>query len=304
MGLVEVIDLDTGEPAAAGRARHGRGHPVLPLPGVHAGVPLRHPRRRAPAPRRALTCSLAGVPATSRILGKAGQLLRVGGRMVTPRELVEACEALPGEPWPARFSARAQPRPRSSSAQRGHRRDAVGRGARAPHRADAGGLPIVCSLVGGAGAATLRRLRADLSRDHLHRRKDADMPGRDRLPDRRRRSSGRWPPRCARWPTSATCALERPADRHVQRPRPHRARVLHRHAAGALPARSPPTCSPAFLVITFFSALMIALRPLVPARRAVDRDPGRCSRRTSSSRTAWTTCAAGCSSTGCSRARS
>ena len=55
-----------------------------------------------------LTCSLAGIPATSKILGKAGDLLDVGGLMVTPRELVEACEALPGQPWPARFAARAR----------------------------------------------------------------------------------------------------------------------------------------------------------------------------------------------------
>jgi hypothetical protein len=61
-------------------------------------------RRLADAPLR---CSLAGVPACSRILGKAGQEIDVGDRIVTPRELVEACEALPGQPWPARFLARA-----------------------------------------------------------------------------------------------------------------------------------------------------------------------------------------------------
>ena len=52
IGLVEVIDLDTGEPAPRRRARDGRDHPVLPVPRLHAGVPLRHPRRRAAAPRR------------------------------------------------------------------------------------------------------------------------------------------------------------------------------------------------------------------------------------------------------------
>jgi hypothetical protein len=56
-----------------------------------------------------LECSLAGVPATTRILGKVDSLLRVGDHVVTTRELVEACEALPGEPWPARFAAHVAP---------------------------------------------------------------------------------------------------------------------------------------------------------------------------------------------------
>ncbi len=35
----------------AGRAGHGRGHPLLPVPRLHAGLPVRHPRcRQVPAP--------------------------------------------------------------------------------------------------------------------------------------------------------------------------------------------------------------------------------------------------------------
>jgi hypothetical protein len=52
-----------------------------------------------------MTCELAGVPATSRILGKADHLLRVGDEIITMRDLVEVVEDLPSQPWPARFGA-------------------------------------------------------------------------------------------------------------------------------------------------------------------------------------------------------
>jgi phenylacetate-CoA ligase len=53
-----------------------------------------------------LTCEVAGIPATSPVLGKADQILRLGPTdVVTPRELVEAVEALPSQPWPGRFRA-------------------------------------------------------------------------------------------------------------------------------------------------------------------------------------------------------
>jgi phenylacetate-coenzyme A ligase PaaK-like adenylate-forming protein len=45
-------------------------------------------------------CELAGIPATSQILGKADHLLHLGGtEVITPRQLVEAIEALPDAPW-------------------------------------------------------------------------------------------------------------------------------------------------------------------------------------------------------------
>jgi hypothetical protein len=108
-----------------------------------------------------LDCSLSGTPATSRILGKAGHLLRVAGRVVTPREIVEACEALPGEPWPARFSVRALPDELeltlSQDTAGGLTADEVARRI----ALDACGLPVVCALVDGRSDA-LRPLRADL----------------------------------------------------------------------------------------------------------------------------------------------
>jgi phenylacetate-coenzyme A ligase PaaK-like adenylate-forming protein len=56
-------------------------------------------------PDAELTCEVSGLPATSAIVGKADQLLRFGDEVVTPRALAEAVEALPSQPWPARFRA-------------------------------------------------------------------------------------------------------------------------------------------------------------------------------------------------------
>ena len=59
-------------------------------------------RRLSDAP---LTCELAGIPATSSILGKADHLLQLPDAIVVPRDMVEIIEALPSQPWPARFQA-------------------------------------------------------------------------------------------------------------------------------------------------------------------------------------------------------
>jgi phenylacetate-coenzyme A ligase PaaK-like adenylate-forming protein len=162
MGLVEVVDLDTGEPSSAGELGTVVITPYYPY---RECMPVfrydtRDVVRRLP--EESLTCSLAGVPATSRILGKAGHMLRVGGRVVTARELVEACEALPGEPWPARFSARALPG-RLELSVSADTAGALSAGELARRiGADAGGLEVACSLVAGAASTTLRPLRADL----------------------------------------------------------------------------------------------------------------------------------------------
>jgi phenylacetate-coenzyme A ligase PaaK-like adenylate-forming protein len=162
MGFVEVIDLDTGRPAAAGALGSVVITPYYPY---RECMPVfrydtRDVVRQLAEPD--LTCSLSGTPATSRILGKADHLLRLGGRVVTPREVVEACEELPGEPWPARFSVRARPddgleltlsrdTAGGLSAEEAGRRIAL----------DGRGLPVVCTILDGRPAA-LRPLRADL----------------------------------------------------------------------------------------------------------------------------------------------
>jgi len=107
MGYVEVLDLETGEPAAPGALGVLVITPYYPY---RECMPVfRYDTRdvvRALADEQ-LSCELAAMPATSRILGKADHLLRLDGRVVTARELVEAYEALPSQPWPARFRAQA-----------------------------------------------------------------------------------------------------------------------------------------------------------------------------------------------------
>ncbi|MDQ2716720.1 MAG: AMP-binding protein [Chloroflexota bacterium] len=105
IGYVEVIDLETGEPAAPGALGTVVITPYYPY---RECMPVfRYDtrdivRRLSDEP---LTCDLAAVPGTSRILGKADHLLRLNDRIVTMRDLVEVYEALPSQPWPARFHA-------------------------------------------------------------------------------------------------------------------------------------------------------------------------------------------------------
>ena len=162
MGYVEVIGLDGDAPAAAGELGSVVITPYFPY---RECMPVLRYDTRDVVRRLAegdLTCSLSGTPATSQILGKAGHLLQVGGRVVTPREIVEACEALPGEPWPARFGVRAL----RDELELTLSADTAGEldGAEIARRIalDERGLPVVCSVVGGPAGKALRPLRADL----------------------------------------------------------------------------------------------------------------------------------------------
>jgi phenylacetate-CoA ligase len=106
LGLTELIDLDTGEPAAPGSLGTLVITPYFPYRDCTPvfRYDTRDVARRLP--EGPLRCELAGVPATSQILGKADHLLRLpGGEVVTPRQLIEAIESLPAEPWPARYRA-------------------------------------------------------------------------------------------------------------------------------------------------------------------------------------------------------
>jgi phenylacetate-coenzyme A ligase PaaK-like adenylate-forming protein len=162
MGYVEVIGLDSGKPAAAGELGSVVITPYFPY---RECMPVFRYDTRDVVRRLAegdLTCSLVGTPATSQILGKAGHLLHIAGRTVTPREIVEACEALPGEPWPARFSVRAP----GEQIELTLSQDTAG-GLDAGEVArrialDERGLPVVCTLVDGPAGDALRPLRADL----------------------------------------------------------------------------------------------------------------------------------------------
>lgn len=105
MGFVEVISLNTGAPAEPGELGTMVVTPYYPY---RECMPVfrydtRDVVRRLPD--EGLTCDLAGIPATTRILSKADHLLHVNDQIVAMRDLVEVYEALPSRPWPARFSA-------------------------------------------------------------------------------------------------------------------------------------------------------------------------------------------------------
>jgi phenylacetate-CoA ligase len=105
MGLVEVVDSDTGLPVERGELGSVAITPYYPF---RECMPVLRYDTRDVVRRLAdedLDCELAGTPGTSTILGKTDELLRVDGRLIAPRELVEICEALPSEPWPARYRA-------------------------------------------------------------------------------------------------------------------------------------------------------------------------------------------------------
>jgi acyl-CoA synthetase (AMP-forming)/AMP-acid ligase II len=108
MGLVEVVDVDTGATVEPGELGTVVITPYFPfrecMPVLRYDT--RDVVRRLPSDE--LNCELAGTPGTSRILGKADQLLRIGGRSITPRDLLEVFEGLPSEPWPGRYRAHVE----------------------------------------------------------------------------------------------------------------------------------------------------------------------------------------------------
>ncbi|HEU5269602.1 MAG TPA: AMP-binding protein [Jatrophihabitans sp.] len=105
MGMVEVLGLETGAPAGPGEPGTVVITPYFPY---RECMPVfRYDTRDVVyrLPDAELTCEVAGVPATSAIVGKADHLLRLGDELVTPRALAEAVESLPSQPLPARFRA-------------------------------------------------------------------------------------------------------------------------------------------------------------------------------------------------------
>jgi phenylacetate-CoA ligase len=161
LGLTELIDLDTGEPAAPGALGTLVITPYFPYRDCTPvfRYDTRDVARRLPdAPLR---CELPGIPATSQILGKADHLLRIpGGEIVTSRQLIEAIEALPAEPWPARYRAAASDdRIRLTlpvSAIAGYDE------AEARRHFAAAGLDTDLDIVGDDQAASLRHTRGDM----------------------------------------------------------------------------------------------------------------------------------------------
>ena len=160
LGLTELIDLDTGEPAAPGALGTFVITPYFPYRDC---MPVFRYDTRDVArclPDVPLRCELAGVPATSQILGKADQLVHMDGEIITPRQLIEAIEALPAEPWPARYRATARDGrirltlPATAIAGFGE--------AEARRHFAAAGLDVDLDIVGDGQTASLRRTRSDL----------------------------------------------------------------------------------------------------------------------------------------------
>ncbi len=161
LGLTELLDLETGKPAAPGALGTLVITPYFPYRDC---APVFRYDTRDVARRlsgEAPGCELAGVPATSAVLGKADHLLRPGsGQVVTPRQLTEAIEALPTAPWPARYRAETVgDRVRltvPAAAIAGYGETAARR-----HLAEAG-LDAELTIVGDDEAAALRSTRSDL----------------------------------------------------------------------------------------------------------------------------------------------
>jgi phenylacetate-coenzyme A ligase PaaK-like adenylate-forming protein len=161
MGLVEYLDVETGEPAEPGALATVVVTPFFPYRDC---MPVfRYDTRDVVRclSGEPLTCEVAGLPGTGPIVGKADQLLRLGpADVVTPRQLVEAIEALPSRPWPARYrTAIHNGRIRLTlpvSAIAGLSE------AETIRRLAEAGLDVDLALVGDDEATALRRVRSDL----------------------------------------------------------------------------------------------------------------------------------------------
>jgi phenylacetate-coenzyme A ligase PaaK-like adenylate-forming protein len=161
MGLVELVDLATGEPAEPGALCTVVVTPYYPY---RECMPVFRYDTRDVVRKlddKPLTCEIAGLPGTGPIVGKADQILRLGAdRVVTPRDLLEAVESLPSQPWPARYRAQvsdgrlALTLPISAVA-------GLGADATQRHFADRG-LEVNLRLVDDDHARSLRPVRSDL----------------------------------------------------------------------------------------------------------------------------------------------
>jgi phenylacetate-CoA ligase len=162
VGLTELLDLATGEPAGPGALGTLVITPFFPyrdcMPVFRYDT--RDVARRLPD--EPLSCELAGVAATSQILGKADDMLRLGTEVVTPRQLVEAIEALPTAPWPARYRATAQDG-RIQLTLPAAAISGFGEAEARRHLSTAlGGLDVELTVVGDDQATSLRQTRSDL----------------------------------------------------------------------------------------------------------------------------------------------
>jgi phenylacetate-CoA ligase len=160
-GYVEYLDLETGGPAEPGALATVVITPFFPY---RECMPvLRYDTRDVVRmlPDGPLDCEVAAIPAVGQIVGKADALLRAGGRVVTPRELIEAVEALPAQPFPARFRATAHDDGTIALTLPEHALEGLGHVGAVDHFA-ARGLDVDLGVVPDEDARSLRALRCDL----------------------------------------------------------------------------------------------------------------------------------------------
>jgi phenylacetate-coenzyme A ligase PaaK-like adenylate-forming protein len=159
-GLTEVLDLTTGEQAEPGALGTLVITPFFPYRDC---MPVfRYDTRDVVRclPDEALTCEMADVPGTSQILGKASDLLHTAGAVITSRQLVEAIEALPTAPWPARYHAQVCDG-RLKLTLPAAAISGFGEAQAARHLAERG-LDADLTIAGDDQAASLRHTRSDL----------------------------------------------------------------------------------------------------------------------------------------------
>jgi phenylacetate-CoA ligase len=158
----ELLSLDTGDPAEPGELGTIVSTPYFPY---RECMPVFRYDTRDVArclPEGPLHCELAHIPATSHILGKADHLLRTAsGDVVTPRQLVEAIEALPAHPWPARFQAAVADDGRIALTLTAAAIDGLGKDGAERHFL-AAGLDVSLRIVDDSQAVALRVCRSDL----------------------------------------------------------------------------------------------------------------------------------------------
>jgi phenylacetate-coenzyme A ligase PaaK-like adenylate-forming protein len=160
-GLTELLDLQTGEPAAPGALGTVVITPYFPY--RDCTPVFRYDTRDVARclPGEALTCELASIPGMSQILGKADHLLHLSpDDVITPRQLIDAIEALPTAPWPARYRAELRDG-RARLTLPAAAINGYGVAAARQHFAEAG-LDVDVAIVGDDQAASLRHTRSDL----------------------------------------------------------------------------------------------------------------------------------------------
>jgi phenylacetate-CoA ligase len=105
MGLIEVLELDGTEPAEPGSLGRMVVTPYFPYRDCMPVLRYDTGDVVRVLPDEPLGCELAGTPGLSALEGKLSQVICTSARQVTTRDIAEVLEALPSQPWPARYRA-------------------------------------------------------------------------------------------------------------------------------------------------------------------------------------------------------